>query len=185
MSENLPHRPATSAPMQAVDWESEFSARIRAAFPTVATRCYLEQNFVEAPASVLAQAMAFLRDSERFDMLMDLTAVDWWKKDLPASAQRFEVVYELYSFPRNERLRVKTRVADGEPVPSLTSLYEAADWLEREVFDMFGIPFDGHPNLKRILMPDEWQGFPLRKDKSILAMDQDWVRDNLQIESGQ
>lgn len=185
MSENLPHRPATAAPMQALDWESDFSARVRAAFPNVATRSYLLQNFVEAPAATTAPLLSFLRDTDQFDMLVDLTAVDWWKKDAPADFPRFEIIYELYSFPRNERLRIKTRIAEGQAALSVTSLYAGADWLEREVFDMFGIPFDGHPNLKRILMPEEWQGFPLRKDKSILAMDQDWVHDNLHIESGQ
>jgi NADH-quinone oxidoreductase subunit C len=171
--------------MQSAGWESEFAARIRTAFPLAVTRSYLDQNFVEAPASILAQLVEFIRDVERFDMLIDLTAVDWWKKDLAAGSPRFEVVYELYSFPRNERLRIKTRIADGEAVPSVTGLYAAADWLEREVFDMFGIPFSGHQNLKRILLPEEWQGFPLRKDRSILAMDHEWVRGNLHIESGQ
>ncbi len=185
MSENLPHRPATSTPMQALNWESEFSARIRAAYPNAATHSYLLQNFVVAPVSDLTHLISFIRDSEHFDMLIDLTAVDWWKKDAPVDALRFEVVYELYSFPRNERLRIKTRIANGESVPSISHLYPSADWLEREVFDMFGIPFDGHPNLKRILLPDEWQGYPLRKDKSILAMDQNWVQNNLHIESGQ
>jgi NADH-quinone oxidoreductase subunit C len=185
MSENLPHRPATAVPMQSIDWESEFAGRIRNAIPNAVTRSYLQQNFVEVPVFAVSQLIAFLRSSEHFDMLIDLTAVDWWKKDTADDFLRFEVVYELYSFPRNERLRVKTRIADGKAVPSVTSLYASADWLEREVFDMFGIPFSGHPNLKRILLPEEWQGFPLRKDKSILAMDQNWVRENLHIESGQ
>lgn len=185
MSDNLPHRPATAAPMQAVDWESEFAARIRAAFPNVATRSYLAQNFVEAPAANIPELMAHLRNVESFAMLIDLTAVDWWKKDAPGDSPRFEIIYELYSFPRNERVRVKTRVRSGEAASSVTSLYAAADWLEREVYDMFGVQFNGHPNLKRILLPEEWQGFPLRKDTSILAMDQDWVRENLHIESGQ
>jgi NADH-quinone oxidoreductase subunit C len=185
MSDNLPHRAATATPMQALDWDSEFAARLRATFPAIKTRSYLQQNFVETPASLVPLLIAHLRDTEHFDMLIDLTAVDWWKKDAPIDAPRFELIYELYSFPRNERLRVKSRVADGEAVPSVTSLFAGADWLEREVFDMFGISFAGHPNLKRILMPEEWQGSPLRKDKSILAMDRDWVRDNLHIGSGQ
>ena len=70
-------------------------------------------------------------------------------------------------------------------VDSLTGLWKNADWLEREVFDMFGIEFEGHPNMKRILMPDEWQGFPLCKDVNILGMDNQWVQQNLGIESGQ
>jgi NADH-quinone oxidoreductase subunit C len=95
------------------------------------------------------------------------------------------LVYILYSFSRNERIRVKARVKEGEKPATMTTVHLTADWLEREVFDMFGIEFEGHPNMKRILMPDEWQGHPLRKDYSILGMDQKWVQENLGIESGQ
>jgi NADH-quinone oxidoreductase subunit C len=185
MSENLPHRPATAQPMQAIEWDDELSARIRAAFPAAAARSYLQQNFVESPTATVKPLIEFLRNTENFDMLVDLTAVDWWKKDSAADYPRFEIVYQLYSFPTNQRLRVKTRLLENEAAPSIVGIYAAADWLEREVFDMFGILFQGHPALKRILLPEEWQGFPLRKDKSILAMDQNWVRDHLSIESGQ
>jgi NADH-quinone oxidoreductase subunit C len=113
-------------------------------------------------------------------MLSDLTAVDWPKRE-----KRFDVVLNLYSFAKNERLRLKAHAADGEAVPSMVGVWLAADWLEREVFDMFGIVFSGHPNLKRILLPDEWQGYPLRKDYDILQQDTAWVRENLGIESGQ
>jgi NADH-quinone oxidoreductase subunit C len=80
---------------------------------------------------------------------------------------------------------VKTAVADGFQPRSLVAIYPTANWLEREVYDMFGIEFEAHPDMRRILLPDEWQGFPLRKDKSILAMDNEWVKANLGIESGQ
>ena len=128
----------------------------------------------------LAEIALHLRDEEKFDMLSDLTAVDWPKRE-----KRFDVVLNLYSFPKNERLRVKVHAADAEAVPSVVSVWPTANWQEREVFDMFGIIFSGHPNLKRILMPDEWQGYPLRKDYDILQQDTDWVRENLGIESGQ
>ena len=113
-------------------------------------------------------------------MLSDLTAVDW-----PRREKRFDVVLNLYSFAKNERLRVKARAAAGEPVPSVSGVWPTANWLEREAFDMFGIVFAGHPNLTRILLPDEWQGYPLRKDYDIIEQDTSWVKENLGIESGQ
>jgi len=128
----------------------------------------------------LAEIALYTRDEEKFEMLSDLTAVDWPKRE-----KRFDVVLNLYSFAKNERLRLKAHAADGEEVPSVVGVWLAADWLEREVFDMFGIVFTEHPNLKRILLPDEWQGYPLRKDYDILQQDTAWVRENLGIESGQ
>lgn len=180
MSENLPHRtPATTA-MQAVAWEGELPGRLREVFPEAQFRSYLNQNFIEVPASRIIELLAHLRDVEQFDMLTDLTAVDD-----PKQAARFEIVYVLYSFPQNVRIRVKTRVAENETVRSAVELYAGANWLEREVYDMFGVRFDGHPDLKRILLPEDWTGFPLRKEASITAMDNDWVQRNLGIESGQ
>lgn len=95
----------------------------------------------------------------RFDLCSDLTAVDWPPRD-----ERFDLVYVLFSTGTKRRLRVKVRVADGGAVDSVSPVWPAANWLEREVFDMFGIRFAGHPDLRRILMPDEWQGHPQRKD---------------------
>jgi NADH-quinone oxidoreductase subunit C len=94
-----------------------------------------------------------------FDMCSDITATDW-----PPRAERFDVVYCLFSLTHGHRVRLKVRVPDGIAVASVTAVWPAANWLEREVFDMFGIPFAGHPDLRRILMPDEWQGHPQRKD---------------------
>jgi NADH-quinone oxidoreductase subunit C len=128
----------------------------------------------------LVEISVYLRDEEKFDMLSNLTAVDWPKRE-----KRFDVVLELYSFPKNERLRLKVHAADAEDVPSVVSVWPSANWQEREAFDMFGIVFSGHPELKRILLPDEWQGYPLRKDYDILQQDTAWVRENLGIESGQ
>jgi len=98
--------------------------------------------------------------AEGFQMLVDVTAMDGGLEREP----RFDVVYHLLNLASQERLRVKVRVADQVPVPSLVSRFKSADWAEREVFDLFGIRFDGHPNLKRLLMWEDFPGFPLRKD---------------------
>ena len=106
----------------------------------------------------------YLRDDHetRFDLLADLTALDW----LPTEREpRFQVVYHLYSIPNNQRIRLKIDI-DEEPAvaSSVVDVWPTANWLEREVYDMFGIRFDGHPDLRRILMPDDWLTYPLRKD---------------------
>ena len=132
-----------------------------------------------APDLVLP-LMEYLKAAAGFDYLVDLTAVDW-----PQRAERFDLVYILYSFSRNERVRIKTRIAEGYRPASVVGVHLTANWLEREVFDMFGIEFAGHPDLRRILMPDEWQGHPLRKDYAIREQDQRWVVENLGVESGQ
>jgi NADH-quinone oxidoreductase subunit C len=112
----------------------------------------------------LTKIMDFLKNDSRllFNVLMDMTAVDY-----PERKPRFDVVYHLLSLRFNRRLRIKLKVEEGKPVDSLTPLWGCANWLEREVWDMFGIPFAGHPNLKRILMYDEFEGHPLRKDYPI------------------
>ncbi len=94
-----------------------------------------------------------------FDWCSDITATDW-----PPRPERFDVIYCLYSTRHRHRIRVKARVRDDEAIASVTGVWPAANWLEREVFDMFGIRFSGHPDLRRILMPDDWQGHPQRKD---------------------
>lgn len=107
---------------------------------------------------------AVLRDHDRiaFNALSDLTVADMLRL---RTEPRFDVVVVLYSLQNRVRLRLKAGCNDGEPVPSLVPLWNGANWLEREAYDMFGIIFEGHPNLKRILLPDDWdEGFPLRKD---------------------
>jgi NADH-quinone oxidoreductase subunit C len=113
----------------------------------------------------LTKVVEFLKNDSRllFDMLVDITAVDYAKKK-----PRFSVVYHLLSLPFNRRLRLKVVVGDGDPVlDSLTPWWGSANWLEREVWDMFGIRFAGHPDLKRILMYEGFEGHPLRKDYPI------------------
>jgi NADH-quinone oxidoreductase subunit C len=124
----------------------------------------------------------FLKGEEggAYSLLTDETAVDYPKRE-----KRFDIVYHLYSFQRNDRLRLKVLIAEGETVPSVTEVWPTANWLEREVYDMFGVVYEGHPDLKRILLPDEWTGHPLRKDYDILRQDAAWVKSNLGIESGQ
>jgi NADH-quinone oxidoreductase subunit C len=109
----------------------------------------------------LLEALGVLRDDPalRFDLLSDLTSVDWVERE-----ERFDVVYHLNSTVRGAFLRVKTRVRDGQPCPSASGLWPGADWMEREVYDLMGIPFEGHPDLRRILCPEDWEGHPLRKE---------------------
>jgi len=109
----------------------------------------------------LIEVCRFLRDDERtaLDFCSDVTASDW-----PTRAERFDVIYCLYSTRLCHRLRVKVRVGEGEPVPSVAGVWPAANWLEREVYDMFGVEIVDHPDRRRILMPDRWQGHPQRKD---------------------
>ena len=107
-------------------------------------------------------------DALHFDVLMDLTAVDYSKFPGREDGPRFEVVYHLYSLAHNHRVRVKVRVDEDEAVvPSAVPLWPIADWFEREVWDMFGIRFEGHPDLRRLLMYEAFQGHPLRKDYPI------------------
>jgi NADH-quinone oxidoreductase subunit C len=141
---------------------------------------HLGQNYLEVDRSLIPEILQVLRNDEQFDYCVDETAVHYPKRE-----KQFDVVWILYSFARNERIRVKTQIADGESLPSSVPLWATCNWLEREVYDMFGIKFDGHPDMKRILLPDGWKGHPLRKDYGILQQDNEWVQINLGIESGQ
>ena len=115
------------------------------------------------PAERVFDVLAHLKAEAGFDMLVDVTAIDYL--EYPDAVDRFGVVYALLKTNTAERLFVKTFVNDPDPsLPSAVPLWKAADWMEREVFDMFGIAFDGHPDLRRILMPPEFEAFPLRKD---------------------
>jgi NADH-quinone oxidoreductase subunit C len=135
---------------------------------------------VIVPAARFAEVCTFLRDQPgcQFDYLSDLTAVDW-----PTRDKRFDLVACLYSTTLRHRVRVKARVAESEAVPSVTGIWPAANWLEREVYDMFGVTFTGHPDLRRMLMPFDWQGHPQRKDyplegpgELLMENPQDWLK---------
>jgi len=118
----------------------------------------------------LLAVLAHCRDDAAlaFDVLMDLTAVDYLKFPGREDGPRFEVVYHLYSITHNHRLRLKVRVdEDDASAPSVVALWPIANWLEREAWDMFGVRFEGHPDLRRLLMYEEFVGHPLRKDYPI------------------
>jgi NADH-quinone oxidoreductase subunit C len=124
-----------------------------------------ETAVIESDA--VLEIVRFLRDDPKmaFNMLIDLTTVDWQKEE-----PRFEVVYHLYSLEHRHRIRLKTRIGTFEQEPeltSITSLYNGANWLERESFDLYGIKFNGHPDLKRILTYEGFEGHALRKDYPI------------------
>ncbi|HEV3333387.1 MAG TPA: NADH-quinone oxidoreductase subunit C [Bryobacteraceae bacterium] len=179
-----PPKPAPKPPavMAVIPWESDLSREAKERFAEGITESstYVGQNFFVVKQDVVVPLIEYLKLEAGFDYLVDLTAVDW-----PKRAERFDLVYVLYSFPRNERVRIKTQIAEGYRPASVVGVHLTANWLEREVFDMFGIEFAGHPDLRRILMPDEWQGHPLRKDYPILQQDQRWLEENLDGASGQ
>ncbi len=123
---------------------------------------YLGDWTAIVPASDVLKAAEHLRDAPdcAFDYLSDLTATDW-----PSRPEgRFDVLYMLYSTRHRHRVRLKVKIAEHAPLASVTAIWPAANWFEREVFDMFGVNFTGHPDRRRILMPEDWQGYPQRKD---------------------
>jgi NADH-quinone oxidoreductase subunit C len=123
------------------------------------------QTTVYASRDHLPALARALRDEPAlgFDFLSELTAVDFWPKE-----PRYELVYVLVSLTNRMRLRMKVRLAADDPhVTTICDVWPAANWLEREVWDLFGIAFDGHPDPRRLLMPEDWQGFPLRKDHPV------------------
>jgi NADH-quinone oxidoreductase subunit C len=174
--------PKPPATMAATPWDNELTSEIKQRFGDAIkeTSTYLGQNFIVAKPESVISLIEHLKVEADFDYLVDVTAVDW-----PKRAERFDVVYILYSFSRNERVRVKTFIAEGFKPETATGVHLTANWLEREVYDMFGIEFAGHPDMRRILLPEEWEGFPLRKDYGILKQDDRWVQENLGIASGQ
>jgi NADH/F420H2 dehydrogenase subunit C len=137
-----------------------FIAALQAAVPDGVTQLsYFVGDWTAiVPAARLLDVARHLH-AAGFDHCSDVTASDW-----PQRPQRFDVVYALYSVRDRHRLRLKVRAGEGEPVSSVTPIWPSANWLEREVYDLFGVAFVGHPDLRRILMPQDWQGHPERKD---------------------
>jgi NADH-quinone oxidoreductase subunit C len=176
-----PAAPAKAAVPVPTAWDSPMVAKFKGEYGSgVEALTHLGQNYLIVDRSLIPEILQVLRNEEQFDYCVDVTAVHY-----PQREKQFEVIWVLYSFARNERIRVKTLTADGASLPSSVPIWATANWLEREVFDMFGIKFDGHPDMKRILLPDGWKGHPLRKDYGILQQDNEWVQINLGIESGQ
>jgi NADH-quinone oxidoreductase subunit C len=178
-------KPAAAPPKAPVPtptpWDSPMIAKLKRTYGSgIEPLTYAAQNYMIVDRSLIPEILQVLRNEEQFDYCVDVTAAHY-----PQREKQFDVVWILYSFARNERIRVKTQIADGASLPSSVAIWPAANWLEREVYDMFGIKFDGHPDMKRILLPEEWKGHPLRKDYGILQQDNEWVQINLGIESGQ
>jgi NADH-quinone oxidoreductase subunit C len=140
-----------------------FIASLQSAIPGAVTHIsyWVGDWTIIVSAAGMLDVARHLRDAPdaAFDFCSDVTASDW-----PTRAERFDLIYCLYSTRHRHRIRMKTKVAEHQPIPSVTPIWSAANWLEREVFDMFGVNFTGHPDRRRILMPDDWQGYPERKD---------------------
>lgn len=166
----------TPIPTNGGDWLTKYGPtwktqieQIRAKFGSAVEEVRMPPDYpTDVPILYLAkskliEALAFLKAEAGFEynFLADITATD------EEIDPRFEVVYNLFSHSTKARIRVKTRVRDGESCPTAVGVWPGANWLEREVWDMFGIKFEGHPDLRRILMDERWQGHPLRKDYPI------------------
>jgi len=179
-----PAAPAAKAPVKPDPWSNPLLDELQKRFPGAISEAVIFRNMpsLNVAKEHLVAVCQFLKgpDGGAYTLLTDETAADYPKRE-----KRFDIVYHLYSFEGNNRLRLRVQVGAEEKVPSVTGVWPTANWLEREIYDMFGVVYEGHPDLKRILMPDEWVGHPLRKDYDILKQDEDWVKANLGIESGQ
>ncbi len=147
--------------------------KVRERFPeaVLSIKNFRNETTIIVTAGDIVRTCRHLKEDPdlRYDFLSDLTAVDRLGEH-----PRFDLVYQLYSLQFKRRIRLKLQVKEGETVPSVTSVWSTANWHEREVFDMFGIVFEGHPDLRRILMPEGWEGHPLRKDYPVQASPKWW-----------
>lgn len=166
--EKAPSEEKSTRP-EAVDASGHAWVRsIRAALPdtVVSAKEFAGQVTVVVQKDAIARVARHLKDAEDFKYCVDATAVDWKTRD-----PRFDLVYHFYSFSKNARIRVKCGAADGVEVPSIASVFLSANWCEREIWDMFGIRFSGHPDLRRILTWEGFRGHPLRKDFPLEGID--------------
>ena len=148
--EQLKNRPAVA---RLTAWNSSAVQEVK--FDRDEMTIYVDRSSIRGACAILRED-----PSCPFNFLSDVTCVDWYP-----SEPRFEVVYHLLSIPNKERVRLKVRLNGSSPViESITSIWPGANYFEREVFDLFGIRFTGHPYLRRIMMPEDWEGYPLRKD---------------------
>lgn len=138
---------------------------------------FIGQISVRVEPEQIVEVCKFLRDDAdaRFNYLSDLTCVHY-----PLGPERpLEVVYNLYSISRNERVRLKAAIAEGASIDSVTEVWPTANWMEREVYDLFGVSFRNHPDLRRILLPPDWEGHPLRKDYPLEFIENEWTKRHL------
>src|SRR5262245_13072209 len=175
-----PAPPAKKGPSVTVEITGDpLVDKIKQHFPDAITEAVatLGQQIIRVNKPSLVELCKFLHNDPEaaFDMCADLTLVHWPDR----KGQEFELVVSLYSVPHNRRLRVKAGIAEGDSCPSLTSIWSGADWMEREAYDMFGVKFEGHPDLRRILLPEDWPGFPLRKEYPIEYRDNEWTDKHL------
>ena len=175
----LPRKPV--AVMSVVDIvNDELIDTLKAQFGNaiIAAKTIAGQQVLEVDKAQVKALLAYLfsETTPNFNMLTDLTAVHTPDKETP-----LEVVYQLYTLPGYRRLRIKTSLKEGEVIDTVTDIWATANWLEREVYDLFGIFFREHPDLRRILLPRGWVGHPLRKEYPLEYQDNEWVAQNLQI----
>jgi NADH-quinone oxidoreductase subunit C len=139
----------------------QLAEHVKAKFASAEAAIAAEELTLKSPAAEIVTLLTFLRDDPecRFEILIDICGVDW-----PNRTRRFDVVYHLLSVSKNHRIRVKVETDEATPVPSVISIYPAANWFEREAFDMYGILFSEHPDLRRLLTDYGFTGYPLRKD---------------------
>jgi NADH-quinone oxidoreductase subunit C len=155
----------TTPPPADLDALEGIAAGLRGALGPLAASVEVRRDAVvlRADAATIPALLLRLRDGHGFNALQDMIGLDRLRTRAEGEP-RFAVIYALFRFPGGPRLRIEVDVAEGASLPSAVPVYPAADWAEREIFDMFGIVFDGHPGLTRIYMPDEFRGHPLRKD---------------------
>jgi len=159
--------------MIAASANAEMLPALHAQFPQTSVRPSIDHPALDVPAGDLLAVMRTLRDTHGYDLLSDVSGVDWGESASP----RFSAVYHLYSTRTHDYVRVAcacTGDDDAPRVPSVTSLWAAADWHERETYDMFGIRFEGHPDLRRILMWEGYPYYPLRKEFPLAGIDTEW-----------
>ena len=164
------HKPAPPPPKPASTDASghPWVASLRAAVPdaVVAAKEFARQVTVTVAPEKIGEVAAHLKEKEDFRYCVDVTAVDWKTRE-----PRYDVVYHFYSFSKNDRIRVKCGVAAGQDLPSIARVFLSANWSERETYDMFGIRFAGHPDLRRILTWEGFRGHPLQKDFPLEGID--------------
>ncbi|MBL8148551.1 MAG: NADH-quinone oxidoreductase subunit C [Blastocatellia bacterium] len=173
-----PRKAAVSAAISEISGDSLIdSVKERFGSAVVEAIELCQQQIVRVTKDRVYELLGYLRHSStpKFNMLTDLTSVHLAEK------RSFEIIYQLYALKQSRRLRIKTEVSEDESIHSVVSLWSTADWLEREVYDLFGVRFIDHPDLRRILLPAGWVGHPLRKEYPLEYQDNDWVKENLKI----